>query len=145
MNDPKIEPKSVPLQWHNFLYCSVLLPWETELKFRKKFPRFDCRNPLFDISLIRFNHTGEVKQAWEGQRSNRQKYGSLTFHSNNGAALKDLLKLLRNCSAHGHYAKHSKNGWIFFKHEYQGKLTLFGQVRFSNLKKLIEHIVKHHD
>ncbi len=144
MIDPKIEPMSVPIIWQNFLYRSVLLPWETKLRFQTGFPRFDHRKQVAGISLIKFNHLREVKQAWEVSKSKNNFGASLTFYSN-GTALKDLLNLLRNCAAHGHYTQHSKNGWIFFKHEYKGNLKLYGKIKFSSLKELIEFIGNHHD
>lgn len=137
MNKPQLEPLSVPAEWHRYLYRSVLLPWETTLKHRKGFPVFNRRKPVAGINLTKMDHVHEVRRAWESSGSEKHQGFSLTFYSK-GTALKDLMELLRNCVAHGHYTQHSRKSEIFLWHEYQGKLKVFGNVKFSNFKKLIE-------
>lgn len=141
MNKPLLNPVAIPTEWHRYLYRSILLPWETLLKHRKGFPLFNRRKPVAGINLIKMDHVHEVRQTWENSGGGKHPGYSLCFYSNsNNAALKDLLGLLRNCVAHGHYAQGLRKNELFFWHEYQGKLKLFGNVSFSSLKKLIEFI-----
>lgn len=139
MNKPHIDPLSVPAEWHRYLYRSVLLPWEITLKHQEKFPRFNSRKLIAGINLNKMDDVKEVRRAWELVGNKRLQGANLTFYTD-GAALRNLMELLRNCVAHGHYTQHSKKGWIFFWHEYQGKIKLFGEVKFSNFKELIEFI-----
>jgi hypothetical protein len=143
MSKLHIDPLSVPAEWHRYLYRSILLPWEITLKNKEKFLRFNGNRPIANINLVKLNDVKKVKHAWEQVSSKNPQVQSLTFYSNK-VALKDLMELLRNCVAHGHYTQHPKKGWIIFSHEYQGKIKLFGELKFSNLKELVELIGENH-
>ncbi len=138
MIDEVMNPIDVPNEWHRFLYRSVLLEWETSICKREKFPRFVGRKPLAGISLTKVGLLKDVEKTVNDRRFHSQ-VEALIFYSN-GVALKDLLGLIRNCVAHGHYSC-PRHGWIRFHHVYQKKLKLSGQVRFSNLKELVNAIV----
>lgn len=144
MSKLHIDPLSVPAEWHRYLYRSVLLPWETTFRYQQKFPRFNSHKLIADINLIKMDDVKNVRQAWEHVNSKKFQSQSLTFYSNKGPSLKDLMGLLRNCVAHGDFTQHSKKGWIIFSHECQGKVKLFGEVKFSNLKELMEFIGDRH-
>lgn len=133
-----MDPINVPVEWHRFLYRSVLLEWEMVLHQRKSFPRFNARKPLAGINLVKFDALRELQQRYEDQKSIQKPSESLFFYSN-VSALKDLFKLIRNCVAHGHYSSPRK-GWIHFHHVHDKKLKLFGQVKFSNIKALVDVI-----
>lgn len=135
---PTLNPLQVPAEWHHYLYRSILLPWETSLKQRKNFRRFNSKNPIAGVTLCKKGSAEEVAQDWERCCRVSRKSSSLTFHGND-AALKDLLRLLRNCVAHGHYAQ-SDRIRIHFKHSCGGKLNLFGTLCFSELKALVVFI-----
>jgi len=115
-----------------------VLTWETTGKHQKVYPRFDRRKPIAGITLTKIDHLDELRQAWNSVGIKASQNGSLSFYSN-GTVLKDLMILLRNCAAHGHYTR-SRAGWIVFQHEYRGAIKLFGEVRFSKLQELIESI-----
>jgi hypothetical protein len=100
-------------------------------------PRFNQRRPIAGVTLIKKDSVREVAEAWKLVSAIAQIEDQLTFYSG-GAALVDLVGLLRNCVAHGDYSR-SKRNVIFFWHEHQGKLKLFGSVNFSSLKELIAH------
>ena len=132
----KINPMTVPTEWHRYLYRSVLLPWETSLKQNNHFPRFNPKKLIAGVSLQKKESSQEMEEAWRNQDLYElNQNSSLTFHVRNGA-LQDLFKLLRNCVAHGHYTKASPTK-IHFNHKYNNKLQLFGTLKFSQLKELI--------
>ena len=135
---PALNPLLVPAEWHRYLYCSILLPWETSLKQRKNYRRFNSKNPIAGITLCKRGSAEEVAQDLERYTRGPRKSSSLTFHGSD-AALKDLLRLLRNCVAHGHYAQ-SDRIRIHFKHLHHGKLNLFGTLCFAELKALVTYI-----
>jgi hypothetical protein len=135
---PTLNPLLVPVEWHNYLYRSILLPWETSLKQRKNFRRFNSKNPIAGVTLCKKGSAEEVMQDWQRCCRESRKSSSLTFHGRD-AALKDLLRLLRNCVAHGHYAQFDRIR-IHFKHSQCGKLNLFGTLRLSELKALVTYI-----
>lgn len=135
MTEPLLDPTNVPVDWHRFLYRSVLLEWETVLHQRKQFPRFNGKKPLAGINLVKMNGLPELRQWLSTQVDAPKPVECFAFYSKD-IALKDLFKLVRNCVAHGHYSSPRK-GWIYLHHEYQGKLKLAGQAKFSSLKDLI--------
>lgn len=139
MSEFNLDPLNVPNEWHRYLYRSVLLPWETVLKRRKTFPRFDGRKPLHGISLIKVDALKDFDEINKQKISGQAAKEFFIFYSSEGPALKDVLALLRNCVAHGHYSC-PRNGWILFQHVYKGKTKLSGQAKFSNLKNLVDYI-----
>jgi hypothetical protein len=128
----------MPVEWHRFLYRSVLLEWETALHQRKHFLRFNGRKPLAGINLVKVDSLPAMLQWVNNQASTPKPSECLVFYSK-GTTLKDLFRLVRNCVAHGHYSA-PRYGWIQLHHNHQGKLTLTGQVKFSNLKSLVASI-----
>jgi hypothetical protein len=135
MSDPLLDPIKVKVEWHRFLYRSVLLEWETVLHQRKSFPRFNGRKPVAGITLLKFEGLTQLRQHFESQPVTQKPSESLLFYSK-ATALKDLFKLIRNCVAHGHYSS-PRTGWILFHHLHEKKLKLTGQVKFSNFQALI--------
>ena len=135
---PSNDPIGVPSDWHRFLYRSILLLWEVRGRAGFVAPRFNQRRPIAGVTLIRKDSVREVAEAWKLVSVNGQIHDQLTFYSRD-AALVDLVGHLRNCVAHGDYSR-SKRNVIFFWHEHQGKLKLFGSLNFSSLKELIAHI-----
>ena len=138
MSEPCLDPINLPVEWHRFLYRSVLLEWETELHQRKQFPRFNARKPVTGITFVKFEGLPELRQRYERQDVMENPTESIIFYSRN-AVLRDLFKLIRNCVAHGHYSSPRK-GWIYFHHMHEKKLKLFGHAKFSNFKALIAAI-----
>ena len=138
MTEPLLDPVNVPVEWHRFLYRSVLLEWETTLHQSKHFSRFNGRRPMAGINLIKVDGLPELRQYVNNQAATTKPSECLVFYSK-GTALKDLFRLVRNCVAHGHYSV-PRHGWIKLHHNHQGKLTLTGQVKFSNLKGLVTTI-----
>ncbi len=139
MSDFNLDPLNVPNEWHRYLYRSVLLPWETVLKRSKTFPRFDGRKPLHGISLIKVDALKDFDQTNKQHNGDQTAKELFVFYCSEGAALKDVLALLRNCVAHGHYSS-PRSGWIVFHHVYKGKTKFSGQAKISSLKKLVDHI-----
>lgn len=133
-----MNPIDAPNDWHRFLYRSVLLEWETSLHKRNLFPRFNGRKPLAGIKLVKVDSLKNFEQALVDSDSSKQ-VESFVFYSN-GLALKELLGLIRNCVAHGHYSC-PKKGWIRFHHVYKNKTKLSGQAKFANLKAMVGIIV----
>lgn len=132
----ELNPMGVPTEWHRFLYVQILLEWEVGSISRRTFPRFVASKPLAGITLIKATNHGEVSATAQNLGGDRKTKGQLTFLPRN-AALKDLFCLIRNCVAHGHYGV-ARRGWIRFHHVHDGKTKLFGEVKFSSLKSLIE-------
>lgn len=139
MVTPSNDPIGVPSDWHRFLYRSILLPWEVNGRAGLAAARFNKQCPIAGVTLVKKDSVREVAEAWHSIRRNGQPLNQLTFYSGS-AALVDLVGHLRNCVAHGDYSC-SKRNVIFFWHEHQGKLKLFGSVNFSKLKELIAHTV----
>lgn len=139
MSELKLDPLNAPNEWHRYLYRSVLLPWEADLKRSKTFPRFDSRKPLHGISLIKVDALKDFDEINKQHIGGQAAKELFVFYSSEGPALKDVLALLRNCVAHGHYSC-PRSGWILFHHVYKGKTKLAGQAKFSNLKNLVEQI-----
>lgn len=140
MSKPLLDPVNVPVEWHRFLYRSVLLEWETSVHSRQKFTRFNGRKPLCGIELVKVEVLTDMDQRIQSGGQSKMLVEQLVFHSK-GTALKNLLGLIRNCVAHGHYSC-SRRGWINFHHVYQGKTKLSGQVKIDNLKSLVAAIVQ---
>lgn len=138
MSELLLDPVNVPVEWHRFLYRSVLLEWETVLYQRKHFPRFNGKKPMSGINLVKVDGLPELRQRFNDQADTQKPAECLAFHTNE-TALKGLFKLIRNCVAHGHYSSPRK-GWICLHHVYQGKLKLSGQVKFTSLKNLVGSI-----
>lgn len=138
MNEPLLDPANVPVEWHRFLYRSVLLEWETVLHQREQFPRFNGSKPVAGINLIKKEGLPELRQWLNSQAETPKPTECFAFYSRE-TALKGLFKLIRNCVAHGHYSSPRK-GWIYLHHVYQGKIKLSGQAKFSSLKDLIVFI-----
>lgn len=132
------DPLSVPVEWHRYLYRSILLPWEISLKHEKDFPRYARNRPLSGVTLNKLAVNQSITDVLQSQLTQGKTQSSLTFVSR-GAALHSLFGLLRNCVAHGHYASAS-TGRISFYHVYDGKLKLFGSLRFRELKGLISFL-----
>ena len=138
-----LDPVNVLPGWHRFLYRSVLLEWETTTHSRQKFPRFNGRKPLCCISLVKVDVLKDMEHVVTSNVQSPKPVEQLVFFSS-GTALKDLLGLMRNCVAHGHYSC-LRHGWIEFHHVYKGKTKLYGQAKFDNLKSLITAIVQGSD
>lgn len=135
MQNPHLDPLSAPAEWHRYLYRSILLPWETSLKHQESFPRYVRGKAIARVQLHKWSAIHDVERAWNSGSVGSDKSSSLTFFSNR-AAYKDLIALLRNCVAHGHYTPVGRFK-VHFWHKYDGKLKLFGTLRFSELKDLV--------
>lgn len=130
----------VNAEWNRFLYRSVLLEWETSVRHRTAFPRFNGKKPLCGVTLVKMGTLQDVNAAFAAHASLPKTAERLVFHSSE-QALKNLFALLRNCVAHAHFSS-PRRGWIAFHHQHQGKTRLFGQLRFASLKALMAELLE---
>lgn len=134
-----LDPLNVPIDWHRFLYRSILLEWETSVHSRKKFDKYRTGVPCCGVTLVKVNSLKDMDPEIGRFQQAKKPIERLVF-CGAGPAHKALFGLLRNCVAHGHYAL-LKRGWIEFSHEYQSKVRLSGQVKIVTLKALISNIL----
>jgi len=111
MTEPLLDPSNVPVEWHRFLYRSVLLEWETVLHQRKQFPRFNGRKPLAGINLVKMEGLPELRQWLSSQAETPKPSECFTFYSKE-TALKDFLNLFAIALLMAIIHLHAKVGFI---------------------------------
>jgi hypothetical protein len=134
-----LDPNSVPVDWKRYLYCSILLPWETNLQHKEVFPRFGRNRPSVSVRLQNMVSLRDVELALHGHLGGNNKQSFIIFYCGKDQAYRALFKLLRKCVAHGHYGCANRVK-IAFRHYHGEKLRLFGSLKFSELKEIIAFV-----
>lgn len=138
MSESPLDPFSVPTEWHRYLYCNILLPWEMTLKNCNGYPRYSRNKPIAGVRIVKVSNTSEVERVWAQVGTQSKVQSSFTL-ATEGQALKELAGMLRNCAAHGHYTRVGISR-IRFEHRYKGKIKMFGELKFSELRALVSVI-----
>ncbi len=147
INKDKLEDEIFKL-----LYINILLVWERKYKLQKT--GYSIRNKYFK-EFIHLRGLGiyvakdkkgikkDINKILKEKDLSNSKDNYFVFQSNTSYAY-DIFRHLRNSVAHGNYTKEKigKNSYLNFKDTYRNKLTMFGQVKCTDLEDLIFTLYK---
>jgi hypothetical protein len=138
----KLDPLSVPSTWREFMYDSVLLPFETK-GLKTKAGNFDSKVIESSIGLMarKIDKLADL-QPLESQYKDVSDEFLVFFNPEKG--MKSLFERLRDVAAHGHYGLEKPN-WIRIRHRfaYSGKpeaTRMFGCLKFQTVKDLVQYL-----
>ncbi len=138
----KLDPMSVPSTWREFMYDSVLLPFETGT-LKTKAGNYDSKAVATSIGLkaTKIEKLADLQPLEAEYKGVESEF--LVFY-NPEKGMKSLFERLRDVAAHGHYGL-EKTNWIRVRHRfaYPGKpeaTRMFGCLKFQTLKDLVKYI-----
>ena len=138
----RLDPMSVPSNWREFMYDSVLLPFETGT-LKTKAGNYDSKAVETSIALMasKIEKLADL-QLLEAQYKDVEDEFLIFYNPEKG--MKSLFERLRDVAAHGHYSL-EKTNWIRIRHRfaYSGKpeaTRMFGCLKFQTWKALVQYI-----
>ena len=133
---------SVPATWREFLYDSVLLPFETGT-LKTKAGNFDSKALESSVGLcaIKIDNLPDLQLLEKQYKDSTDEY--LVFY-NRLKGMKSLFERLRDMAAHGHFGIEQAD-WIRIRHRFayardSEATRMFGHLKFQTLKALVQYI-----
>ena len=138
----KPDPMSVPSTWREFMYDSVLLPFETGT-LKTKAGNFDSKVLESATGLLarKIDKLAGL-QPLEAQYKDFAEEFLVFYNPEKG--MKSLFERIRDVAAHGHYGL-EKTNWIRIRHRFAspGKpeaTRMFGCLKFQTVRDLVQLI-----
>lgn len=142
----QLDPMTVPASWREFMYDSVLLPFETGT-LKTTAGNYDSKALESDTGLlaIKIDKLADL-QPLEVQYNGIDDEFLVFYNPEKG--MKSLFERLRDVAAHGHYGLEKVN-WIRIRHRFAhgGKpeaTRMFGCLKFQTMKALVQYINRAH-
>ena len=138
----RLDPMSVPSTWREFMYDSVLLPFETGT-LKTKAGNYDSKSVESAIGLMasKIDKLADL-QPLETQYKDVEDEFLVFYNPEKG--MRSLFERLRDVAAHGDYGLEKPN-WIRIRHRFacSGKpeaTRMFGCLKFQTLRALVKYI-----
>jgi len=138
----KLDPMSVPPAWREFLYDSVLLPFETGT-LKTKVGNYDSKaiESATGLTIKKIEKLADL-QPLESQYNDFPEEFFVFYNPEKG--MKSLFERLRDVVAHGHFGLEKPN-WIRIRHRFACKgnpeaTRAFGCLKFQSFKALVRFI-----
>lgn len=138
----KLDPMSVPASWREFMYDSVLLPFETGT-LKTKAGNYDSKAVESAIGLMasKIDKLADLHPLETQYKGFENEF--LVFY-NPEKGMRSLFERLRDVAAHGDYGL-EKSNWIRIRHRFAfaGKpeaTRMFGCLKFQTLRALVKYI-----
>lgn len=143
-----LDPFSTPATWREYLYNSVLLPYETEC-IKPRSGAFDKKALVstLGIHVVRKTKLAEMEAAEQQYRNYPDEF--LVFFSRD-SGWEPLFQRLRDTTAHGDYGKLKAN-WIQIRHRFKGprdrveSTRMFGCLKFQTVRDITQFINLAHE
>jgi hypothetical protein len=138
-----LDPFSAHGTWREFLYHSVLLPYETKgIMLRPG--AFDKKSLASGLGLhvVRKTKLADMDAAEKQYRNYPDEF--LVFFSKD-SGWEPLFQRLRDTTAHGDYGKLKAN-WIQIRHRFKGprdkveSTRMFGSLKFQTVRAIVQFI-----
>lgn len=138
-----LDPTLVPATWREFLYNSVLLPYETN-GLKQRPGAFDKKTLALDLGLhiVRKTKLADMDAAEQQYRNYPDEF--LVFFSKD-SGWEPLFQRLRDTTAHGDFGKLKAN-WIQIRHRFKGprdkveSTRMFGSLKFQTVREIVQFI-----